>query len=366
MTNKEKFKNYMLAGHGRCFSLLEHHQEEYRDLILYGCLHDIAFDLQCEDTRSLFIYNLILQYEDYSYFLNPAIQKFLSEEVNTDWHLMHHLTDLLGLFAYDYHEKSAEQALKDKYNQMYEIIMTRRHSLYVHELLQNFEILCTCLLLNSDFDQALQIFQDIGAYFIKKRHVPDEDLHFRFESFWFWTKEKYPVRPLYRQIRKSAGTSGELRRFQRVMYIPEKKYKPGKRRFKPRNQEIQPNPETERISALEILKNHYDEDALAMLISYYQPEDKNILLESLNQVIIDRGDFLGWHHITIEILNQAEKNSAFPDEALFWIYENSQCAYCRHDAVKIMKNRHILTDSIIEECRFDAFEETRKLTEKIF
>jgi len=366
MTEKEIFEKFMFAGHGRCFQLLEHHHEEYRDLILYGCLHDISFDLQCEDSRSLFIYNLILQYEDYHYFLNPAIQKFLSEEINTDWHLMHHLTDLLGLFAYDYHEKSAEQALKDKYQQMYKIIMTRRHSLYIHELLQNFEILCTCLLLNSDFDSALQIFQDIGAYFLKKQHVPDEDLHFRFETFWFWTKEKYPVRLLYRQIRKAAENSREIRRFQRVLCVPEKKYKPKKRRIKPRTQEIQPNLVTERNSALEILNHHYDEDALARLIPYYQPEDKNILLNNLNQVIINREDFLGWHHITIEILNQAEENLAFPDEALFWIYENSQCACCRHDAVEIMKNRNILTKSMIYECQFDCFEKTRTLTKKIF
>ncbi len=366
MTEKEIFEKFMFAGHGRCFQLLEHHHEEYRDLILYGCLHDISFDLQCEDSRSLFIYNLILQYEDYHYFLNPAIQKFLSEEINTDWHLMHHLTDLLGLFAYDYHEKSAEQALKDKYQQMYKIIMTRRHSLYIHELLQNFEILCTCLLLNSDFDSALQIFQDIGAYFLRKKHVPEDDLRFRFDSFWWYVKEKYPPKMLYPKIRKKAESCREIRRFQKIMCQPEPKRKYKKRRSQSSVEEIQPNPQTERMSALEILNHHYEEETLAKLILYYQPEDKEILLENLKYIIIDRNDFLGWHHITIEMLNQAEENSDFPDEALFWIYENSQCACCRHDSVKIMKNRNILTKFIIEECRFDCFEKTRRLTEKIF
>ncbi len=364
MSEKEIFKNFMLAGHGRCFRLLEHHHEEYKDLILYGCLHDIAFDLQCEGSRSQFMYNLVLEYDNYHEFMNPVIEKFLSEEVNTDWHLMHHLLDLLELFAFDTHDKKAEQALKDKYQQMYEIIMTRRHSLYIHELLQNFELLCACLMQNFDFDSALQIFRDIGAYFLRKKHIPDEDLHFRFESFWFWTKEKYPVRTLYRQIRKAAGTSKEIRRFQRVMCVPEKKYKPGKRRQKPES--VQPDTGTERLSALEILKNHYDEDALETLISCYRPEDKNILLENLNHVIIDRETFLGWHSITIEILNQAEKNAAVPDEALLWIYENSQCACCRRDAVKVMKKRLILTDSMTEECLLDCSGDIRGLAEKIF
>ncbi len=359
MSEKEIFKNFMLAGHGRCFRLLENHQEEYKNLILYGCLHDISFDLQCEGSRSQFMYNLVLEYDNYHEFLNPVTEKFLSDEVDTDWHLMHHLLDLLELFAYDNHDKEAEQALKEKYQQMYEIIMTRRHSLYVHELLQNFELLCTCLMQNSDFNAALQIFQKIGAYFLRKKHVPDEDLHFRFGSFWFWTKEKYPVRLLYREIRKAAENSGEIRRFQRVMCVLEKKYKPGKRRKKPES--VQPDPETERQSALAVLHQHYDETALETLIQYYQPEDKNILLENLNYVIIDRETFLGWHSITIEILNAAEKNIPVPNEALLWIYENSQCACCRRDAVKIMKKRRILTDSIIEECRLDACGETRSM-----
>ncbi|MBE6876686.1 MAG: hypothetical protein E7496_08240 [Ruminococcus sp.] len=364
MKEKEIFRKFMLAGHGRCFRLLEHHQEEYKDLILYGCLHDISFDLQCEGSRSCFMYNLVLEYENYQEFLNPAIKKFLSDDVDTDWHLMHHLLDLLELFAYDNHDASAEQALKDKYQQMYEIIMMRRHSLYVHELLQNFELLCVCLMQNSDFNSALQIFQDIGAYFLKKKHVPDEDLYFRFESFWFWTKKKYPVRSLYQKLRNVAEASREIRCFQRVMCRPEKKIKFRKRPQK--SEIIPPDPETERTSAMIILKNHYDEDALEMLIKYYHPEDKNILLENLNHVIINRETFLGWHSITIEILNQAEKNISFPDDALFWIYENSQCSCCRRDAVEIMKNRHILTNSIIEECHLDASPDIRTLTEKIF
>ena len=75
---------------------------------------------------------------------------------------------------------------------MYEIIMNRRHSLYIHELLQNFETVAVMLLLHSDFDSALQIFQDIGAYFLRKKHVPEDDLRFRFDSFWWYVKEKYP------------------------------------------------------------------------------------------------------------------------------------------------------------------------------
>ncbi len=365
MTEKEIFQNLMLAGHGRCFRLLENHHKEYKDLILYGCLHDISFDLQCEGTRSQFIYNLVLEYDNYCEFLNPVIEKFLSDEADTDWHLMHHLLDLLELFAFDNHDEKAKQTLKDKYQQMYEIIMTRRHSLYVHELLQNFELLCTCLVQNSDFDSALQIFREIGAYFLRKKHVPDEDLYFRFESFWWFVKRQYPVRSLYPKLRNVAESSREIRCFQRIMCRPEKKCRCRKRPVQ-KAVTIRPDPETEHLSALTMLQNHYEEEALENLIKYYQPEDKNILLKNLTYVIIDRKTFLGWHSITIEILNQAEKNSAIPNEALFWIYENSQCACCRHDAVKIMKSRHILTNSIIEECRFDCFEDTRTLTEKIF
>ena len=91
MDKKQLFKHYMIAGHGRAFDLLYGNEEEFREIVLYGCLNDIAFDMQCEGSRGWFMYNLALQYEDYDYFLTRAIEKFLSADVNTDWHIICHL-----------------------------------------------------------------------------------------------------------------------------------------------------------------------------------------------------------------------------------------------------------------------------------
>ncbi|MBD5159790.1 MAG: hypothetical protein HDT23_06075, partial [Ruminococcus sp.] len=63
--NKEDFRQYMLCGHGRCFSATDDELKQFRNIVLYGCLNDISFDLQCEGSRSFFMYNLAFQYDDY-------------------------------------------------------------------------------------------------------------------------------------------------------------------------------------------------------------------------------------------------------------------------------------------------------------
>jgi len=217
MPDKKDFMYYMMCGHGRCFSLIDDNKELFRDIVLYGCLNDISFDLQCEGSRGLFMYNLALEYDDYQYFLNPVIEKFLSLDINQDWHTVNHLCDFIELFAYDYGDKNALNTIEKKYSQLYNMIMTLKWSKKANEVLQCYEYIAIAVMQYNNHERALKIFQDIGAYFIRCRHTSDSDLNSRFLWLWHHAKEQFGENPVTLESDEKNRISKELKRFIRVM-----------------------------------------------------------------------------------------------------------------------------------------------------
>lgn len=216
--NKKDFRQYMLCGHGRCFSATDDELKQFKDIVLYGCLNDISFDLQCEGSRGLFMYNLALQYEDYNYFLQPAIEKFLSAEVCDDWHLINHLCDFIELFADDYGDVSAKNAVETKYSQIYELLMSLRWSVRTNEVSQCYEYMAIVVMENSNIERAVKIFEDMGKFFIRRRRADDDDLKWRFAWFWNCTCEKYGEKYLAERLDILSKNNAGIRRFRRVMF----------------------------------------------------------------------------------------------------------------------------------------------------
>lgn len=216
--NKKDFRQYMLCGHGRCFSATDDELQQFKDIVLYGCLNDISFDLQCEGSRGLFMYNLVLQYDDYNYFLQPAIEKFLSAEVCDDWHLINHLADFIDYFVMDYKEVSARNAMKEKYKQLYELLMSLRWSVHANEVSQCYEYIAIVLMQKSTINLAMKIFEDMGKFFIRRRRADDNDLKWRFEWFWHCVCEKYGEEYLAERLDILSKDNAGIRRFRRVMF----------------------------------------------------------------------------------------------------------------------------------------------------
>lgn len=221
--NKEDFRQYMLCGHGRCFSATDDESQQCRDIVLYGCLNDISFDLQCEGSRGLFMYNLALQYDNYNYFLKPAIEKFLSPEICDNWHLINHLCDFIDYFASDYNDKSAQKAIEKKYKQLYELLISLRWSVRANEILQCYEYIAIVLMQKSTIDLAMKIFEDMGKFFTHRRRADDDDLKWRFEWFWYCACEKYGEKYLAEKLDILSKDNAGLRRFRRVMFCEEEK-----------------------------------------------------------------------------------------------------------------------------------------------
>ena len=108
MTKKE-FKRYMCQGLGRCYTHLRDtdDKEKYKDIVLWGCLHSLSYDLQVEGTRAPYVYELTQLFDDDEYFIVPVVQKFKKLPNCPQYDQLSHLSNILSKFA----EKGSREAL---------------------------------------------------------------------------------------------------------------------------------------------------------------------------------------------------------------------------------------------------------------
>lgn len=226
MNNREEFRRLMLCGHGRCFKMLEENKEIYRDIVLYGCLNDIAFDAQCEGTRAYFVAEMANEYDDYEYFVEKVMEKFLSPDINDVSHDFWHLACFLDYFYYAWEYDEARKAIDNKYDELYSYIMTHRACPKTNAVLDNFEQLCIIIMDNIGFYKTDYILSDIGRYFIKRRNTADNELKSSFLWFYHCLEDHFNETPsdynsLEEYLRECAeGTSRTatgIRHFMRVM-----------------------------------------------------------------------------------------------------------------------------------------------------
>jgi len=58
---KRKFKEAFRRGLGSTYLELKscNHIDDYKDVVLWCCLHDTCYDSQCEGGRGIYLYNAI-------------------------------------------------------------------------------------------------------------------------------------------------------------------------------------------------------------------------------------------------------------------------------------------------------------------
>ena len=98
--NKKDFKTCMQQGRGLCHLTLKNETdiEKYKDIVLWGCLHNLGYDTQCEGTRAEYVYELTTFFHDEEYFVRPIIEAFSTLASDRDA-LFQHFNKLLSLFA---------------------------------------------------------------------------------------------------------------------------------------------------------------------------------------------------------------------------------------------------------------------------
>ncbi|HWT73173.1 MAG TPA: hypothetical protein VN258_00400 [Mobilitalea sp.] len=123
--NKAQFKHDFLRGLGS--ALIELHSncnpEQFCEIVMYGCLHNTTYDMQCEGDRGWYLYQAAQLIDDKEAVEATVIQKFFHARDN-DW-LFHQLTSILYYFAKEGSE-NARVALYQKYETILNELYTKK------------------------------------------------------------------------------------------------------------------------------------------------------------------------------------------------------------------------------------------------
>ena len=210
MTRRE-FRRSMQCGLGRCVWALqsEENREEYRNEVLWGCLHNLSFDTQCEGTRAEYVYRLVSAYSDSAFFVEPICEKFETMSIRNTWERLH-MCELLELFAKNGNMR-ANQTLEDQYHFMYERILKKKRFESYDYLRDAFENLAIYRA-DQGIDAFLKTAEDFGVLLLHSKHYR-ESFQFDFDGFLYHIEEAYSRKRILRALQKGGRDSAGLRSF---------------------------------------------------------------------------------------------------------------------------------------------------------
>ena len=427
MTKKE-FKAAMLRGLGRCVSAVQMNPEKYRDIVLWACKKDFAYDAQSEATRSWYVYAMACAYPDKETFIDAAAEALRKYRSCCGWDLLH-LSEILMFFASDGYG-SAGQALEAKYQEVLAAMFARkrRPSRVFHEI-SDLEQLG--LVLTIDLASFLRVAKDFGKLYRERSYMEDGDFA------WFFASKGERYRKTLEQVaEKDEDIACFLRREQAFIEKMEKnreqrKSLPPKELggvelsrwlAKKADQETvmqhvhayleQSQPEL-RAQALEAFRCcPYPDDPLpilddtrsdceklrdvaltvlenvrhpvvrsfaldqiangirspenfALLVTNYKPEDGPLLEELLRDMIAAK-DWDSVHSAGMDIFRTFYKGRGIPHpkHLLPLLYEYDPCSFCRESVIQYMSKHRMLTKKMLEECLFDSNEDIRRFAAK--
>lgn len=125
MTKKE-FKHDMQRGLGSCIVELKRTQDKnkYKDIIIWGCKHELAYDAQFEGTRSLYLYQMIKMYENWDVFFEAVCSRIEKSCGNSGWEFIQH-AELCALMAGGGYAPAAKK-LNDVYVHLLDVLMHKK------------------------------------------------------------------------------------------------------------------------------------------------------------------------------------------------------------------------------------------------
>ena len=422
MTKKE-FKSAMLRGLGRCVKAVRENPEKYRDIVLWACQRDTAFDAQSEGTRSWYVYTMVSAYPDPETFIRTAAEALKKYRSGSGWNALY-LGELLMFFAMDGYI-AAHRAVEKKYREILAAI--HRHRCRPSPFHELFDLEQLGLVLAVDAPSFLQIAGDYGRLYREKPFMSGGDF-----AWFFATKGARYKRSMERAAQqdeniacflRSERSQEEIRRQQRASN-PEQLTGARLSRWlnthADRNtlaqyalayrEQNQPQPRAEALAAFSHCPYPDDplpimEDAqsscealqkaawgalenlrhpavrrfaldnaehgirtpenFAILVTNYAPEDST-LLEALLRERIAAKDWDGVHVAGMDIYRTFNKGSTIPHprHLLPLLYEYTPCSFCRETAVCHMSRHRLLTKEILEECLYDSNDEIRRYAQK--
>lgn len=427
MTKKE-FKEAMCRGLGRCVIAVRKEPGKYRDIVLWACKRNIAYDAQSEGTRSWYIYTMASSYSDKEAFISTVAEALKKYRPNGSWDLLH-LSEILMFFAMDGYE-SARQALEEKYQEILSGMFSRkrRPNRVFHEL-SDLEQLG--LVLTVDRVSFLRVAKDFGRLYREKKYMYDGDFDWFFsskggqyrktmevaaqrdeniacfmkreqayidaqEQLWQQRKEKPEENltglRLSRWLAKKADsktveqyalayreqTQPELRAKaleafswclypddpQPIIEDTDSAYKKLQGAAWRALEDIR-HPAVHTFALNNAANGVRTPENFALLMTNYVPEDGE-LLERLLQELILQEDWDDVHAAGLDIYRAFDKDSGIPHpkHLLPLLYQYNPCSECRESAIIYMARHRMLTKEILEECLYDSSDDIRNYAAK--
>lgn len=181
--NKAQFKHAFLRGLGSALITLrsDSNPKQFREIVIYGCLHNTTYDMQCEGDRGWYLYQAAQLVEDKEAIESAVIQKFFQIRDN-DW-LFNQYTSILYNFAMKGSEY-ARSALYQQYENMLKELSTRkRKTNRLYRRHDMFDWLCVWLTSLDGWSMFKRVVQDVSEILLPK----DIDCFF---SEWFYDNAK--------------------------------------------------------------------------------------------------------------------------------------------------------------------------------
>lgn len=419
---EEQFHEAMLRGQGRCILAAKANPDRYRSEVLWACSHEIAYDPQCEGTRSWLLSSLIDCYEDKNSFVNALTESLELSRSNGGWEILY-LAEVLRNLSND-GDNMAKVALWRKYEKLYErlsMITERPEGIFFE--CEDFSMLCQVL--GETKEGMIRIAEDIGRLYCEKKTVDARDFDWLFD-----THGEQFRRTLIWYAKKSENIDAFIRRGldniqarNKCMKDPNRKrtgialsswlkHKADQKTVLQYAEEYlkQSDPEaradalkafllcpfpgdptpiiTDALSdcsnlsdvAWRALENichpqvrefaaghliDYFDAALPVFITNYQPGDDDQLFKLITAVPVDFECTTAWHSFHHDVLRMQDQGNKAPAQVLRYIYENTYCSFCREHTLHQMAKRRLLEDSDLEECLFDSYDDTRAYARRL-
>ena len=426
MTKKE-FKEAMHRGLGRCVIAVRKDPEKYRELVLWACKRNFAYDAQSEGTRSWYTYTMANAYSDKETFIATTAEALRQYRPNGSWDLLH-LSEILMFFAMDGHT-TASKALEEKYQEILASVFarTRRPSGAFHEL-SDLEQLG--LVLAMDKASTLRVAEDFGGLYREKSYMRDGDFDWFFgskgeqyrkslemaaekneniacflkreqanvdssEALWQqrkadpekrlsgialsrWlankadpdTVERYAC--AYREQEKLEARAEALRVFAWCPYPDDPQpilkdthsENENLRRTAWKALENLRHPAVREFAHSNAVKGDRSSDNFALLATNYLPED-GALLESLLREMISKKKWDDFHAAGMDVYRIFHQGGIpHPKHLLPLLYEYNPCSFCRESALVYMSQHRMLKKEILTECQFDSNDKIRAMAVK--
>ena len=439
---KKQFKYDFLRGLGSAIIELQtsDNPKKFSDIILYGCLHNTTYDMQCEGDRSWYLYYATKLAGVKETIEAAVIQKYFC--VTEDIWLFDQLTAILYHYASNGSELAYAALYQQYENMLKELSPQKRKHNGTYPRRDMFDWLCVWLTSLDGWSAFTRIVRDISEILLPQ----DKD---RFFSEWFYdnSKSKFGKKRVDDYLRKQAEQSALIRMyydmarawdahvfpnrpaptFEEVLAAadgqkyrgrgtamtfarnagPDEIEKLAQAAMDATNAKIQlellwpfrrtamyPFPEEflaqlretdneelryiaydiigrnpsqkTRELALSLIKSGEDiENGVTLLSKNLRSADEALFFDAVKTVPVSLNS-QAWHGVFMAAVDGLNGMRGKPKtDVLEYLYRNTLCGSCREHIVRLMHKKKVLTEAILQECRFDANCDTRNFAQRI-